>query len=446
MKLKLGLVEKITLLILLFTLLVITSVSYQNYLTARNYFKQLEGEKIETLLDSTVPVVGFQLSMDLPQNAIGQLRQLIEANPNVRSVSLLGPAKTPIYETINPQSIATESVIVTKREIFDPLNGQRQGTVVIRTTTAKFDALITQYRTFTLVLALMLSIAALLFIYLLRQTLNPLQKLAKQVVDYTPEHVPEGLQPSNRTDEIGTINNAIVDMVDRIEHYTQMLGNTNERLEILVDERTRELDRKNSELTQKIEINKQIYMKLEESNLKLKELTRTDPLTQLSNRRHFEEQFNLYFALCQSRNEPLGLIMCDIDYFKKINDTYGHTFGDKCLRRTANAIAEAIETTPYLASRYGGEEFIVLMPLCAKERTIEISKKIERSITAIDDAKLSAIFPRGLTVSQGIYAAPVTSECSQELLIMRADDALYHAKNNGRKQAILYDDGTFITL
>jgi diguanylate cyclase (GGDEF)-like protein len=127
--------------------------------------------------------------------------------------------------------------------------------------------------------------------------------------------------------------------------------------------------------------------------------------------------------------------MLDIDHFKKINDNYGHLIGDDVLKKTASLISSSLRHGD-IAGRYGGEEFIVLLPTISQEKTIEIAEKIRKSIKDIifkSDKKSFSI-----TISIGL--SKYKKGMDIDTLVGNADNALYQAKNSGRDNIILYEE------
>lgn len=154
----------------------------------------------------------------------------------------------------------------------------------------------------------------------------------------------------------------------------------------------------------------------------------TDPLTGVSNRRGLIEAGKAEFSKTQNTNRPFSAIMIDLDYFKSINDTYGHAVGDLVLREFAKRCKSCIREIDYIG-RYGGEEFIILLPDAHMKASMNIAERLRSAITKkpiqIDDKEIS------ITASLGV-ACRDESSTTLETLIARADQALYIAKHNGR--------------
>ncbi|MGF0237121.1 sensor domain-containing diguanylate cyclase [Rhodococcus sp. IEGM1300] len=166
-----------------------------------------------------------------------------------------------------------------------------------------------------------------------------------------------------------------------------------------------------------------------------------DSLTGLANRRLFERAMDVEFGRGARLNNSLSLIMLDIDFFKRYNDTYGHVAGDHCLAEVARAVKSCCHRKADLAVRYGGEEFAVLLPDTDIQGALVIAEQIRRSV--IDKNISHSGSPTGhVTVSLGCYAFVPTGRDSVEVFIQRADAALYQAKHSGRnRSAVLSMEG-----
>jgi diguanylate cyclase (GGDEF)-like protein len=168
-------------------------------------------------------------------------------------------------------------------------------------------------------------------------------------------------------------------------------------------------------------------------NRRLEELSLTDPLTGVSNRRHFQSALDEAFQRASRERGELSLMLVDVDLFKDYNDEYGHQAGDECLRRVAQLLTAGTRKATDMVARYGGEEFILIMPGLPQEAAVAHAERLRRNIA---EAKLS--HPRSpvaphVTVSIGVATLDreLPAESAEEL-IMRADRALYRAKHAGR--------------
>ncbi len=172
--------------------------------------------------------------------------------------------------------------------------------------------------------------------------------------------------------------------------------------------------------------------------LKLKNLATKDGLTGICNRRTFDETILKEWQLCQREEKPLSLIMCDVDYFKLYNDFYKHQMGDDALKRIAKILENTIQRPSDLVARFGGEEFAILLPQTDQDGTITVAKRIQAAIRlqAIphEQSKVSNI----ISVSMGIATMIPIAKSYPDILINRADKALYVAKNQGRDRYIVF--------
>nr|WP_242028387.1 diguanylate cyclase [Pseudanabaena sp. FACHB-2040] len=176
---------------------------------------------------------------------------------------------------------------------------------------------------------------------------------------------------------------------------------------------------------------------LRQANEQLKKIAFLDGLTQVANRRCFEQYLNQEWRRLTREQAPLSLIMCDIDYFKNFNDIYGHQAGDGCLRRVARTLSRSIKRPADLLARYGGEEFVVILPgtdLAGAEIVAEDMRIAVRSRCIPHAGSQIEAF---VTLSLGVAACVPTPSSSPEILIGRADGALYQAKHTGRDRIVL---------
>lgn len=172
----------------------------------------------------------------------------------------------------------------------------------------------------------------------------------------------------------------------------------------------------------------------------LSDLAVNDGLTGIHNRRYFDEILAIEWKRAKREKSPLSLIMLDIDYFKKFNDTYGHQAGDECLIKVANAISDALRRSVDIVARYGGEEFVVILPNIELKDATHMAEKIRAQIVALEiEHKLSSISPF-ITMSLGVTSIVPSSDSSHAKLLQSADEALYNAKLRGRNCVIVAYD------
>lgn len=179
---------------------------------------------------------------------------------------------------------------------------------------------------------------------------------------------------------------------------------------------------------------KEAEQKLEEANRMLKDLSEKDGLTGIWNRRAFDEQLNVEWHRASLKSQMLSLIMLDIDYFKKYNDTYGHQAGDICLKQVANALELAVWETEDVVFRYGGEEFVVILPGADVARAERIGEMIRKTVESLAIPHSASEISQFVTISLGVNSIVPNEEKSIEQFIEGADQALYQAKQSGRNR------------
>ena len=183
---------------------------------------------------------------------------------------------------------------------------------------------------------------------------------------------------------------------------------------------------------------KQQTARLETANEKLEKLSRTDSLTLLANRRHFDETLKAEWGRAMRDKAPISLILCDVDYFKKYNDCYGHAEGDICLQQVALALRSCFTRSSDVVARFGGEEFAAILPATV----LSDSALVDRCNLVVNELRLehqgSEISPY-LTVSLGGCTMVPSENLTIEQMIRTADKALYQAKGQGRNRSVVYD-------
>lgn len=173
--------------------------------------------------------------------------------------------------------------------------------------------------------------------------------------------------------------------------------------------------------------------KLDAANRELKRLTSLDGLTGISNRRHFDSTLLREWQRSMRRGDEISIIMCDIDFFKLFNDSYGHQSGDACLIQTAKTLASSIERGGDLVARYGGEEFVIILPDTNLSGAVHIAEQMRQAIF-----KLAIPHPKSpfgiVSASFGVASGVAMPETTPIELVKVADRALYEAKHAGRNQ------------
>jgi len=174
--------------------------------------------------------------------------------------------------------------------------------------------------------------------------------------------------------------------------------------------------------------------RLEESNTKLAALNRTDWLTGIANRRHFEQVLAQEYARHIRTGAWLSLLILDIDHFKEFNDRYGHIPGDECLQRIGKVLSGCATRAGDLAARYGGEEFACILPATSAEGAADIAGEILHGIRNLAIPHEGSPTDDRVTASIGVATVRCTKGGSQLDLLARADSLLYKAKSNGRNR------------
>jgi diguanylate cyclase (GGDEF)-like protein len=172
--------------------------------------------------------------------------------------------------------------------------------------------------------------------------------------------------------------------------------------------------------------------KLAEANYALERIVSLDSLTQVGNRRRFDEYLQKEWRRLSRERKVLSLILADIDYFKSYNDTYGHQAGDRCLYQVAQAIRNAVKRPADLVARYGGEEFAVVLPDTEAKGAIHVAKEIRHHIKQLDLEHVESPIEGKISLSLGVASLIPDVNLTPATLISIADHALYQAKASGR--------------
>ena len=178
------------------------------------------------------------------------------------------------------------------------------------------------------------------------------------------------------------------------------------------------------------------WEELQQENERLLALVNVDELTQIGNRRHFDSCLRAEWKHMARDGSPISLILCDIDYFKIYNDTYGHQAGDDCLRSVAQAIRRSLQRPADVAARYGGEEFAIVLPQTDAAGALVIAERIRAKVKALnivfDPESVDCLPNDVVTISLGIASVVPGPENDAATLVLAADEALYDSKRHGR--------------
>jgi diguanylate cyclase (GGDEF)-like protein len=202
-------------------------------------------------------------------------------------------------------------------------------------------------------------------------------------------------------------------MLDPTEMYHIM-----EQMQEIIDQQTNELQ--------------QLNHCLQIANVELKKLSMLDELTQIENRRRFNEFLAHEWKRLAHLGQPLSLIMCDVDHFKSYNDTYGHLAGDQCLVKIAKTLREVTRQTSDLVARYGGEEFVVVLSNTNSDGAERVSTNILTQIQNLQIPHIASKIMNCVTISLGAATVIPNQSSSPAMLLQVADELLYQSKQQGR--------------
>ena len=269
-----------------------------------------------------------------------------------------------------------------------------------------------------------LMIAGLIMCLFNRSVTVHVRHIARHLSQLSPSNLQLHLQlhrAADRDDELSLLESGINRLQGKLSTYLERqnraehdLAAHRDRLAELVEERTAEL---------------------RAANERLHELNRCDPLTGLANRRHFDETKLLELRRARGHDQPLSVLMCDIDHFKHYNDTYGHATGDQCLCQIATLLRQLFNRSGELVTRLGGEEFVILLPGITSQEAVTCAQRLHAGMQALAIAHSASETAEHVTVSIGI--AQLEAEPDDfEALMQRADEALYRAKRLGRNRTV----------
>ncbi len=245
----------------------------------------------------------------------------------------------------------------------------------------------------------------------------------------------------------------VEDARQEIAVLNERLQDFNQALEEKVSLRTQELEQKNCQLETEIQtrlkaqqelqrINRDLDLankELDYANHQLRLAVNHDGLTKIANRRRFDEYFEQTWLQALRDQSNLTLILCDIDYFKLFNDTYGHVEGDRCLQQVAETLETVIKRPMDLAARYGGEEFAMILPNTNLQGGLVIAENLLTAIKQLGISHASSPVRDHITLSIGISTLMPTPERTAQTLLTAADIALYEAKQLGRARIVVND-------
>lgn len=246
-----------------------------------------------------------------------------------------------------------------------------------------------------------ISAIMLILLFINKQVLAPLDKINRKIRKIDMEKDCSVVMDVNRDDEFGFLGKSINTFLNTIRLNTQ---------------------------------------ELENANKELKYLSMHDSLTGIANRRFFDQMLISEWGNHKRLNCSLSIIMCDIDYFKKYNDTYGHQAGDECIVSVADIIKGSLKRTTDILARYGGEEFIILMPDTDLSGARRVADKIRIELEEWNIEHTGSCEYNRLTMSFGVASTSINIKGDYSDLVNQADIALYKSKENGRNMVSVYED------
>lgn len=182
---------------------------------------------------------------------------------------------------------------------------------------------------------------------------------------------------------------------------------------------------------------RRLEQSLQSANTKLEKLVTIDALTQVANRRKFDDYLEQEWQRALRSQQPLSLIMFDVDAFKRYNDRYGHQVGDACLISIAQTVKSTVERATDIVARYGGEEFAVVLPNTNLSGAVAIAEQIQQAIKALAIPHETSTVSTIVSISLGVASLIPTTTGSLKQLIASADRALYAAKQQGRDRYVV---------
>jgi len=276
----------------------------------------------------------------------------------------------------------------------------------------------------------------------LNQKINETLQQAGNLTDADLDSIYETyLAPTRLSDRIGNVGSKVMDEIEQV--MAEKLGQSKDRegLRAIVEglvQTAKEMEFSNQKLEARLNASKQEINELQVNLEAVRNESLTDPLTQLANRKFFDVTLETAIAEARANNEPLSLMMTDIDHFKTFNDSFGHLTGDQVLRLVAMSVKQNVKGQD-TATRYGGEEFAVVLPNTVLRSAITVADHIRRAVMTKELMKRSTGEHLGrVTVSIGVATLHKTD--TAQSLIERTDACLYAAKRHGRNRVMCETD------
>lgn len=253
---------------------------------------------------------------------------------------------------------------------------------------------------------------------------------------------------SEAFDKVKGFGVGAVDYVTKPFQYEEVLARVNTHLLLCQQQQhiqaqnvaLQEKNRNLVEVTAKLELElaerQRVETELERANEELQRLASLDGLTRIANRRKFDEQLKIEWKRQAREQQPLSLILCDIDYFKRYNDKYGHLAGDECLKQVAQVIAQCARRPGDIVARYGGEEFAIILPNTDADGAMQVARNIQHKLRMLQIPHEASSVSRFVTLSIGVFCVIPHADSSPDFVVHAADLALYQVKEQGRNAVV----------
>ena len=421
---------------------------------APGVFEHLRAQLVHSVLDATIIQQEFAHKRDMSSSA--QMAQTVKAivgsSSRLRAQSQRVETQIEAYN-IGQQALLLDSAFVKLRDYtkMKVLNEKGMSTAAKDILLRAHEAANGQRASISaLLLVIMISVlsASLLlisigflsgrrFIHKLTSSLSQLMQMSRRIShgDYSQHSLP----PSS--DEFGELATSFNEMALTVENQIHALRESEQK----VSQRTTELEAANKSLAQSKAateaLNALLEAKvgertqaLEEANIKLSELTVTDALTGLSNRRRFDQVITEEWMRASRTGQSLAILMIDVDHFKAYNDHYGHPAGDECLRKVAGVLQANARRASDLVARYGGEEFVVVAGDLDIQAAKELAETLRSSVEVLGMSHQFSPVASVVTISIGVSVTTPDANMAPESLLRMADAAMYCAKDGGRNR------------
>ncbi|BAY22999.1 diguanylate cyclase [Calothrix sp. NIES-2100] len=365
------------------------------------------------LAHSTAPQLLFKSIVPLPLDVVNQLQRQGRL-PNYPVTELVTNESQLQQALDNKQSYLIASLSATGNQVnliaIARLKYQPWSVLFAQPLDVALAPVKKQIRDAMLLFSIIASVVTIIAFSIVKLLTKPIIYLTDIVLQFTAGDL-DIRAKINSQDEIGQLAKSFNKMALQLQTAF-------ETLEQRVQERTAELV-----------IAKE---KAEDANQKLEQLANLDGLTQVANRRCFDKRLQAEWNRLAREQQPLSLILFDVDKFKSYNDYYGHQGGDNCLIRVAQTVQQTVSRPGDLVARYGGEEFSILLPNTDLEEAIAVAQSIQQAIHDLAIPHLHSDVKDIVTISLGITSVIPTSDIKPDILITSADKALYNAKQQGR--------------